>query len=111
MRAYHGSRRCAVWAQIIKVRIQPDREQELKQVQEEISQRVRDSRPGWRRTITLQNQNDPAEYYNVVFFESEESARAQEQSAEQQENVRRIQSVMDGPPEFVDCNVVWETAR
>lgn len=97
-----------MWAQLIKSRIKPGREEELHRIQEEISARAREGDTGWLRSITLKNQRDPGEFYSLVIFESEEKARERERSPEQQEVVQRIQAFMDGPPEFVDLNVVEE---
>lgn len=100
-----------MWAQLVKARMKPGQEAELQRIQEEFAERERQNPSGWVRSIRLQNQNDPLESYNVVFFESEEKARQREQSPEQQAMVQRLQACMDGPPEFVDFNVVEEIAR
>ena len=100
-----------MWAQLIKARFKPGQEDELRRIQEAFAERERQNPTGWLRSIRLQNQNDPQESYNLVFFESEEKARQREQSPEQQAMVQRIQACMDGRPEFVDFNVVEEIAR
>lgn len=97
-----------MWAQLIKSRVKPENEEKIRQVQQDILQRARQQQTGWLRSITLQNQADPQEYYTLVMFESEEAARTREQSPEQQEMVSRMQALMDGRPEFVNLNVVEE---
>jgi hypothetical protein len=50
--------------------------------------------------------------YLIVVFESEEKARAREQDPRRREGVQAanatLAEVFDGPPEFVDLNVVEE---
>ncbi|HEY8686185.1 MAG TPA: antibiotic biosynthesis monooxygenase [Chloroflexota bacterium] len=98
-----------MWAQIIKARLKPGAEAEMQQLMDEIE--AASQRSPFVGSTVLQNQDDPAEYYNVVLFESEEAARSNENTPEQQDRVRRIQALYDGPPEFVNCNVVHETVR
>jgi hypothetical protein len=47
----------------------------------------------------------------VVVFESQEQARAREEDPRRQEPLQRIReamgSVLNGPPEFFDCDVLW----
>jgi heme-degrading monooxygenase HmoA len=97
-----------MWAQIIKSRLKPGAENDMRQMMQEFE--GAESTP-MARSITLQNQNDPAEYYTVVFFDSEEAARANENTPAQQDRIRRVQALYDGQPEFVDCNVINETSR
>jgi heme-degrading monooxygenase HmoA len=98
-----------MWAQIIKARLKPGAEEQIRSIQQEF-ETAGDNTP-WVRSVALADQNDPGLYYNVVFFESEEAARANENSPEQQARVHRIQELYDGQPEFVNCDVVYETAR
>jgi heme-degrading monooxygenase HmoA len=98
-----------MWAQIIKARLKQGAEAEMQQLMGEIEGATQ--RSPFVGSTVLQNQNDPSEYYNIVLFESEEAARANENTPEQQDRVRRIQGLYDGPPEFVNCNVVHETPR
>lgn len=96
-----------MWAQIIKVRLKPGAEETMRGMMDEFE----GSNSPINHSVTLQNQRDPSEYYTVVVFESEEAARANENAPEQQERISRIQALYDGQPEFVDCNVVYETKR
>jgi len=97
-----------MWAQLVKARFKPGQEAEARRIQEEMAERERQNPTGWLRSIQLQNQNDPREFYSLIFFESEEKARQREQSPERREIVERIQACMDGRPEFVDFNGVEE---
>jgi heme-degrading monooxygenase HmoA len=98
-----------MWAQIIKSRAKPGKEQEIRQLPQEFEGNMGDAGPD--RLIVLQNQNDPSEYYTVVFFESEAKARENENSPEQARRLERIRELYEGPPEFVDLNVVYERNR
>ena len=100
-----------MWAQLITARIKPERQADIEAVQEELERRSRDGSTGWLRTIALQNQNDPEEHYMLVFFESEEKARENERSPEQQEMVQRFSDMFDGSPSFVDLNPVYDRSR
>lgn len=98
-----------MWAQIIKARLKPNSEAEMKQLMDEIEGETPQS--PFVGSIALENQNNPGEYYTVVLFESEEAARANENTPEQQARVQKIQALYEGQPEFVDCRVVHETRR
>ena len=97
-----------MWAQLIKSRVKPGKENELRLLQEEIASRSRESGYGGIRAINLQSQSDPSEYYTLVIFESEAVARERERSPEQEETVRRIRECMDGMPKYTDLNVISE---
>jgi quinol monooxygenase YgiN len=94
-----------MWAQIIKSRLKAGADEEFRRVNEDIGA-LAVQRSGWVRSLVLRDQNDPQQIYSVVVFESEEKARATEQTPETQEIVARVRAVMDGMPEYVDCEVV-----
>ncbi len=100
-----------MWAQLIKARVKPGHEDEVTRVQQEFEARGRDGRTGWLRSISLQNQDDPQEYYSLVFFESEEKARENERSPQQAELVQRLLAAFEGQPEFVNLNPIYEGSR
>jgi heme-degrading monooxygenase HmoA len=100
-----------MWAQLIKARVKPGKQGEVEQVQREFERRGADGSTGWVRSIGLQNQNDPDEYYNLVFFESEEKARANERNPEQQEMVQRLMNLFEGQPSYVDLIPIYEGSR
>ena len=64
-----------------------------------------------RRTVLFQNANDPREWYEVVYFESEQTARANERSQKHQELLGQMLSLIDEQPEYVDVTPVQETRR
>jgi heme-degrading monooxygenase HmoA len=100
-----------MWAQLIKARMKPGREDDIQRLQQEFEARGRDGSTGWVRSFGLQNQNDPQEYYTLVFFESEEKARENERTPEQAAMVQRLQDHFEGPPEFVDLIPFYEASR
>ena len=55
---------------------------------------------------------DPNVVYVLVVFESEERARAREQDPRRQAGLAGVRAAMadalDGPPEFVDLDVLYE---
>ncbi len=99
-----------MWAQIVKSRMKPGAEDRLLQLDAEMSGQIT-QRGGWLQTIVLRDQKNPEQTYAVVLFESEDAARASESSPEVQEFARRIQSNMEGQPEFIDCDVLLHRQR
>jgi hypothetical protein len=98
-----------MWAQLIKVRLKPGKDtaelgKQLRAVEQPGS--------GLVRTLVMHDQKDPSQVYTLVVFESEEKARAREQDPRRQEGLQAARATMadiyDGPPEFVDLNVVEE---
>lgn len=63
--------------------------------------------------MAMQDQNDPTRAVMLVVFESEEHARARESDPQRQEALGVARTTMaeifDGPPEFVDLIVTYET--
>ena len=100
-----------MWAQLVIARLKPGKEDDMRAIEAEFESRARAGRVPWERSIVLQNENDPQEYYNLVFFESEEKARENENTPEQQELVQRFQALFDGPPRFVDLIPTYEGSR
>lgn len=96
-----------MWAQIIKARLKPGAEEEMDRMMKEFE----GANSPIAHSIMLQNQNDQGEYYSIVLFKSEEAARANENTPEQQDRIRRVQALYDGQPEFVDCAVIYETSQ
>jgi quinol monooxygenase YgiN len=102
----------AMWAQLIKTRLKPGKEEGL----ERILQQLRASEQpgtGLVRSTAMRDQKDPSVVYYMVVFESEEKARAREQDPRRQEGLKEVQATMadtfEGPPEFVDLIVLAET--
>ncbi len=102
-----------MWAQIIKMRAKPGREQDLMAMHERI-QALEEPDSGLLRTTIGWDQKDPQVSYVLVVFESEERARAREQNPRRQEAMAALMSgmadVLEGPPEFVDLTVAQDVA-
>jgi heme-degrading monooxygenase HmoA len=96
-----------MWAQIVKSRLKAGSEEEFQRLGDEPGPQ----RPGLVRSLILRDQNDRRQIYSVIVFESEEIAREFEHTPETQAFVARIQSVMEGTPEYVDCEVVVDRGQ
>jgi quinol monooxygenase YgiN len=100
-----------MWAQLQKVSTKPEREAELLEVFEQL-RAIEQADSGLVRTTVMRSQADPDEVYVLVVFASEEKARAREQDPRRQQGLERIRAalgdVLDGPPEFIDLDVVRE---
>jgi quinol monooxygenase YgiN len=106
-----------MWAQLTKMRLKTEKEQDIsglfKQHLEEI-QAYEQADSGLLRTMAMQDQNDPSQFYVLIVFESEEKARAREQDPRRQEGQKSAQAgwaeIIDGPVEFVDLSVVQDVS-
>jgi quinol monooxygenase YgiN len=100
-----------MWAQLIKTRLKPGKEEELESVFQQL-QATEQPGSGLVRSTAMRDQKDPSSVYMMVVFESEEKARAREQDPRRQEGLQEARATMaeifEGPPEFVDLNVVKE---
>jgi quinol monooxygenase YgiN len=100
-----------MWAQLQKVSTKPEREAEMLDVFDQL-QAIEQADSGLVRTTVMRSQADPTVMYVLVVFDSEDKARAREQDPRRQGGLERIRAAMgdllDGPPEFVDLDVVLE---
>ena len=102
-----------MWAQLITTRLKPGREGDMAELVEQL--RVTEQPgSGLVRSLAMQDQKDPSRVYMLVVFESEEQARARENDPRREEGLEVARAMMaemfDGPPEFVDLNVVGEVS-
>jgi heme-degrading monooxygenase HmoA len=101
-----------MWAQLIKMRIPAGNEEKLREINRQWEEQVgRGTDSGWERTFLFHSANDPREWYEVVYFESEQKARANERSQKHQELLGQMLRLIDGQPEYVDLTPVQETRR
>ena len=102
-----------MWAQLMKMRLKPEKEQELAGVFEQL-QALEQPGSGLLRTMTMRDQSDPSQVYVLVLFESEEKASASEQDPRRQEGLKPVQAalaeILDGPREFVYLTVVQDVS-
>jgi hypothetical protein len=94
-----------MWAQLLKARVRPENVAKVRAVQQELESAITGDSPVIQ-AYAFQSQQDPEEYYNLIVFETEEKAREGERNPELQERIKRMQSLMDGPPEYVNLKVV-----
>ncbi|HTT87058.1 MAG TPA: hypothetical protein VMF60_06810 [Acidimicrobiales bacterium] len=59
-----------------------------------------------RRRVLCQDRDNPGRYYNVVFFDSYESAMENSALPETQALSEKLMSYVDGAPTFVNLDVV-----
>jgi len=102
-----------MWAQLIKMRVKPEREDDLPALMGQM-QAMEQAGSGLIRTMTMRDQNDPSALYVMVVFDTEEQARAREQDPRRQEDMKVAQAKMaeifDGAPEFIDLTVLSEVS-
>lgn len=100
-----------VWAQMISTRLKPGREDDLQRLVEQI-EAAEQPGSGLVRSTAMRDQNDPTRIHMLVVFDSEEAARAREADPRRQEGLGAARELMaeifDGPPEFVDLEVLHE---
>jgi quinol monooxygenase YgiN len=101
-----------MWAQLIKVRVKPGKEGDLRRVMEQI-RAIEQPDSGLLRSSMMRDRKDPNTFYTMIVVESEEKARARERDP-RREGLQGIQAQMaqllEGPPEFVDLEVVDEVS-
>ena len=102
-----------MWAQIIKTRVKPGSEADVAVLMDQFKV-AEQADSGLIRSTTMRDQSDPDSLYIMVVFDNEESARAREQDPRREPGLAAARETMgrifEGAPEFVDLNVVRETA-
>ena len=98
-----------MWAQLITMSLKPGHEQELETLFDQLHATEQPD-SGLLRTVVLRDQADPSQISTLVFFGSEEQARARESDPRRSEALASVRSLMadmfDGPPEFTDFTVI-----
>lgn len=98
-----------MWAQLQRVSTNPDKEAELLEIFEQL-RGIEQEDSGLLQTVVMRSQADPKEVFVLVLFESEEKARVRDKDPRRQEPLQRIRAamgdVLNGPPQFFDCNVL-----
>jgi len=82
----------------------PDEMREIAEKWEKATQGKRTA----RRRILCQDRNTPNRYFNIVFFDSYESAMENSNLPETQQLSSDLAKLMDGPPTFLDLDVIDE---
>jgi quinol monooxygenase YgiN len=100
-----------MWAQLIKARLRPGQEDQLREAFEQL-RAIEQPDSGLLRSLVMRDQTDPNLVYVLGVFESEEKAREREKDPRRREGLQGINAsmaeVFDGPPEFVNLEVVEE---
>jgi quinol monooxygenase YgiN len=100
-----------MWIQIIKTRLKPGKDAELAALADQLKA-IEQPGSGLVRSTATRDQKDPNTIYMIVTFESEEKARAREQDERRQDGLQAVRETMalifDGPPEFIDLEVISE---
>ena len=98
-----------MWAQLIRVRLQPDADLSA---MADLLKRYEQEDSGLLRELFMKEDGDPDSAYILALFESEEKARQREQDPRRSEGQRATQELMAGalagPPEFTDLTVIAE---
>jgi hypothetical protein len=98
-----------MWAQLIIMRLKSGKEGDLPNLYEQLHAAEQPG-SGLLRTTALRDQKEPSRVYNFVIFESEDKARERENDPERQQALEGIRGTMtdifEGPPEFVDLEVL-----
>ena len=101
-----------MWAQLIKMRVPAGNDQKLLEINRQWEEQVgRGTDSGWNRTLFFQSAGDPREWYEVVYFESEVKARANERNQKHLELLGQMIPLIDGQLEYVDLTPVQESTR
>ena len=98
-----------MWAQLMRFRLKPGKD--TAGLREQL-QAVEQPGSGLLRTMIMQDQKDPGQFYTLVVFESEEKARARERDPRREQGLQvlraKLSGILAGPPEFTDLAVVEE---
>jgi hypothetical protein len=101
-----------MWAQLIKMRVKRENEEKVQTLEQQWEEEVgRGTDSGWIRSLAFRNANDSSEWYEVVFFETEEKARANERSPKHQEILQQMLPLAEGQTAYVDLTPVRESTR
>ncbi len=98
-----------MWAQLMRWQLKPGKD--TAGLREQL-QAVEQPGSGLLRTMIMQDQKNPDQFWTRVVFESEEKARARERDPRRQEGLEALRAmlgdILAGPPEFIDLAVVEE---
>jgi hypothetical protein len=98
-----------MWAQLMKWRLKPGKD--TTGLREQL-QAVEQPGSGLLRTMIMQDQKDPDQFYTLVVFENEEKARTRERDPRRREGLQALRAmladILASPPEFTDLAVVEE---
>ncbi|HVU73975.1 MAG TPA: antibiotic biosynthesis monooxygenase [Mycobacteriales bacterium] len=98
-----------MWMQIIKGRLKDGKEAGFVGLMDKLME-IEQPGSGLLGEVVTRSQNDPGVVYVLATFESEEAARAREADPRRQEGLAEVRKglmdALDGPPEFIDLEVL-----
>ena len=98
-----------MWAQLMRWQLKPGKN--TAGLREQL-QAVEQPGSGLLRTMVMQDQKNPDQFFTLVVFESEEKARARERDQRREEGLQGLRALLADklatPPEFTDLAVVEE---
>jgi quinol monooxygenase YgiN len=98
-----------MWAQLMRWQLKPGKD--TAGLREQL-QAVEQPDSGLLRTMIMQDQKNPDQFYTLVVFESEEKARARERDPRRREGLQTLRAMLAdmlaSPPEFTDLAVAEE---
>ncbi len=111
-RAWHGQDGQGgsdMWAQLMRWQVKLGKD--TTGLREQL-QAVEQPGSGLLRTMIMQDQKNPDQFFTLVVFESEEKARARERDPRREEGLQVLRAMLAdrlaSPPEFIDLAVVEE---
>jgi hypothetical protein len=98
-----------MWAQLMRWQLKPGRDTAGLRGQ---LQAVEQPGSGLLRTMIMQDQKNPDQFWTLVVFESEEKARARERDPRREEGLQALRAMLAdrlvSAPEFTDLAIVEE---
>jgi heme-degrading monooxygenase HmoA len=98
-----------MWAQLMRWQLKPGKN--TAGLREQL-QAVEQPGSGLLRTMVMQDQKNPDQFFTLVVFESEEKARARERDPRREEGLQALRALLAdklaSPPEFTDLAIVEE---
>ena len=92
------------FVQIIEFRT--DKIDEMRSLDEKWGQRAREQGATARRGVLCEDRDNPGRYFQVVFFDSHESAMKNSELAITQEFAAKMSALADGPASFYNLHVL-----
>ncbi len=98
-----------MWAQLMRWQLKPGKN--TAGLREQL-QALEQPGSGLLRTMIMQDQKNPDQFWTLVVFENEEKARARERDPRREEGLQALRALLAdklaSPPEFTDLAVVEE---
>ncbi|HVU60365.1 MAG TPA: antibiotic biosynthesis monooxygenase [Mycobacteriales bacterium] len=100
-----------MWIQIIKGRLKAGKEADFVGLMDKLME-IEQPGSGLISEVVTRSQQDPDVVYVIATFDSEEAARVREADPRRQAGLvevrKGLMDALDGPPEFIDLDVLAE---